>query len=265
MEENLKEFLKETKYCDFEHPAIQQLAQKLTDKCDNPKEKAVSLFYWVRDNIYYRVGFWNRKASETLAERSGTCTNNANLLVALLRASNIPAGYSVIRVNGQEFFGPVILPTFKKRISKNPLHIYTQVWLNGKWIKCDPSIDMYFSEKTSYFNPQSKLVDWDGENNTSLNLNPFYILEEKNLLSNIDEIIAKKPQTAKGIIIEIANLYIKFLRNNEKIISRPSDLEPLFRLWLKKNYLRHNYLYSLNSFWFDLKTRFNKNGYEKES
>ena len=208
--------------------------------------------------VHYRVGLWSRKASETLAERSGSCTNNANLFVALLRASHIPAAYVVLRVKGQEFFGPVTPPTLKKRISEKALHIYTQVYLNAKWIKCDPSTDVSLSQKTSYFNPQSNLVDWNGEHDALLNLNPSHILEERNLLSNIDEIISKKPHTAKGIVIEVANLYIKFLRHNPKRINHPNELEPLFKSWLKEYSLRHHYFYSLNSFWHDLKMRFKK-------
>lgn len=254
----MDEFLRETEYCDFKKPEILELSQKLTSGFDNQKDKAVALFYWVRDNIHYRVGLWTRKASETLAERSGACTNSANLLVALLRASNIPAAYGVMRVDGQEFFGPINISSLKKRISKSSVHIYAQVYLNGKWIKCDPSTDVYLSQKTSYFNPQSKLVNWEGENDAMLNLDPAHILEDKNLLSNIDKIIVKKPKTGKAIGIKIANLYIKFLRNNEKIIKHPSELEPLFRSWLKKHSPRHHYLFALNSLWHDFKIKFKK-------
>ncbi len=116
MAEDLKEFLQETEYCDFSHPKIQRLAHKIGDKYDNPKDKAVALFYWVRDNILYRVGMWNKKASETLAETEGTCTNNANLFVALLRANYIPAGFGVMKVYGQKYFGPIAIPMLKKFI-----------------------------------------------------------------------------------------------------------------------------------------------------
>lgn len=258
IEDDLKSFLNESEYCNFRHATIQRLAQELTQKYNNSKDKAVVLFYWVRDNIHYRVGLWNRKASETLAERSGSCTNNANLLVALLRAVHIPAAYDVMRVKGQEFFGPITPLIFKKRISESSLHIYPEVYLNGKWIKCDPSTDVYLSEKTSHLNPQSKLVDWDGEHDALLNLDQDHILEEKNLLSNIDYIISKKPHTAKGTILELANLYIKFLRTSPKIANHTNELEPLFRLWLKKYSLRRHIFYSLSSFHHDFKMMFKK-------
>jgi len=255
---DLKSFLLESEYCDFKNPDIQKLAQQITGKYENPKDKAVALFYWVRDNVHYRVGLWNRKASETLAERSGSCTNNANLLVSLLRSVDIPAGYNVMRVKGQELFGLITPPTFKKRISEKAVHIYAQAYINGKWVKCDPSVDVHLSEKTSHFNSQSKLVDWDGEKDALLNLDQAHILEEKHLLPNIDNMISKKPHTAKGIVIEVANLYIKFLRESPKMTIHHDELEASFKQWLKKYSLRHHILYSLNSHWHDLKAKFRR-------
>ena len=258
-DQDLKIFLHESEYCDFKHPEILKLAYEVTSGCKDQKDKAVALFNWVRDNIYYRVGLWNKKASETLAERGGSCSNKANLLVSLLRSIGIPSGYSVMRVKGQEFFGAITPPTLKKRISKSSVHIFAQAYLNGKWIKCDPSADIKLSEKTSHFNPQSMLVQWDGEHDAIQNLDKDHILEEKNLLSNIDSMIGKKPRTGKGITVEIANLYIKFLRESPKILTRPAELEVLFESWLKKYSLRHHYAYRISSFWHDFKSRFGYN------
>ena len=109
----MNDFLKETEYCDWSNSEIKSAAEKIIVNLTEPKEKTVALFYWVRDNIYYRVGLWNRKASETLAERKGTCTNSANLFIAFNRAIGIPAGYYVMKVNGREYFGPIV-PKFLK-------------------------------------------------------------------------------------------------------------------------------------------------------
>lgn len=253
MQKDLKLFLQETKYCDYNNLAIQALVNEFKGKYTNQRDLAVALFYFVRDNVLYRVGLWNRKASETLAEKSGTCTNSTNLLVALLRAVDIPAGYGVMRVNGQEYFGPVMLETFRNKVSKNSVHIYCYVYLNDKWIRCDPSDDKELSENTSYFNPTTKLVEWDGFYDSILNLDPQHILKDDGPIDNIDHIISKKPRNARGIPIKVANLYVKFLRQNDKKINNTKELEPLFMSWLKNNYSLYYYFYFVVSWWRNLK------------
>lgn len=231
----LKDFLAQTSYCDFNHVSIQQIAADFRNKnFSNQTDLAVALFYFVRDSILYRVGLWQMKASETLAEGNGTCTNKANLLVALLRAGGIPAGYGVMKVKGKEYFGPVMLDIFRKHISSSSTHIYSYVFLNNHWLKCDPSDDKIFSERTSYFNPPSKLVDWNGQCDASLNLRPEHILEDRGPLANIDEIIAKRPRNARGIFLALGNLYVQFLRQNNVKIKETSELTPMFGQWLKK-------------------------------
>lgn len=233
--EDIKNFLKETEYCDFSHPEIQKIAKEFLARYPDKKELAVTLFYWVRDNIFYRVGLWQRKASETLKEREGTCTNKANLLVALLRAGGIPAGYGLMSVKGQEYLGPAG-NLFARKIASQSVHFYTYVYLDGRWIKCDASDDRKFSCNTSYFNPQSRLVEWDGETDAKLNLNSEHILSDIGPLADVDDKISKKPKNAKGIILRLGNLYIKFLRENEKRVFDIKELKPLFKSWLRKNH-----------------------------
>lgn len=228
-------FLKETEYCDFSDPEIKRIAFSFKEKYPDEKELAVAFFYFVRDNILYRLGLWQKKASETLKEGKGTCTNKANLLVALLRACNIPAGYGVMRVKGKEYFGPIILPVFKNHVGEKSVHIYASVFLNGKWIKCDPSDDKIFAERTSYFNPPSTLIEWDGGKDAPLNLLPEHILSDEWPLDNIDQMMSKRPRNAKGPALTLGNLYVEFLRENEKKINSSIELTGLFKKWLKKN------------------------------
>jgi len=150
------------------------------------------MFYWVRDNVLYRVGLWNVTAAETLAIREGTCTNKSNLLVALLRARGIPAGYGVMKVYGQKYFGPVAIPMLNRLVSKVSTHVYVAVYLDDKWIKCDPSDDKKLCSKTSHFNYTTTIVDWDGVNNAELNLNQDHIISDDFPIASIDNIMIKK-------------------------------------------------------------------------
>ena len=239
MKKPSKEFLETTYYCDLHNPAIRNLAERLTLDLTVDKMKAIRLFYWVRDNILYSVGNWKKKASETLKSHEGTCTNKANLLVALLRVSGIPAGYRVLRVKGRDYFGPIAPPSLIHRVRANTVHIHAYAFLNDKWIKCDPSDDIALSKKTSYFNPQSKVVEWNGENDAELNLDTTHIIEDLGLFSNVDHWIGKRPRYSKAIVVSLGNLYIKFLREYEEIIHDINILERHFKHWLRKHYPLH--------------------------
>jgi len=241
-------FLKETEYCDFSSLEIKKIALSFKDKYSDEKELAIALFYFVRDSILYRLGLWQKRASETLLEGKGTCTNKANLLVALLRACNIPAGYGVMRVKGKEYFGPIILPVFKNHVGEKSVHVYAFVFLVGRWIKCDPSDDKVFAQHTSYFNPPSTLIEWDGEKDASLNLLPEHVLSDEGPLDNIEEMMLKKSRNAKWPALTLGNLYVEFLRKNEMKINDPVELTDLFRAWLKKNKAAYYLIFSIMLF-----------------
>ncbi|HPY12972.1 MAG TPA: methyltransferase domain-containing protein [Candidatus Paceibacterota bacterium] len=248
----IEEYLKETDFCDCKNPKILEKTKDITKNLSSNQQKAIAIFEWVRDNINYRVGLWQRKASETLGEKEGTCTNKTNLLVAMLRSINIPAGYGVLKTKGQEYFGPVVPPILKRKIGKKSSHIYSFVFLDNRWIKCDPSLDLELSLKTSYFNPQSELVVWDGENNALENLDPSHIISDSERLTDIDSIMRKNSRHGTGIVIKVANLYIKFLRQNEIKIKSPEQLQNLFKKWLKKNNFLYYIIFLFVSFYKDI-------------
>lgn len=251
MEENITNFLRQTEFCDFSRPMIQELAEKLAAGCKDDREVAVSIFYWTRDSILYRLGDWQRKASETLKEKEGTCTNKANLFVALLRFNKIPAGYVIMKVYGQEYLGPISY-MFRKFVGKKSTHIYACVYLNGKWIKCDPSNDEKLCENTYHFNPTTKIVEWDGTKDAPLNINRSHIIKEDYPISNVDPWMLKKSKNAKGIQLKIANMYVKFARHHGKESSNINEFEILFKKYLKKEHPFYFYLFTVSSFLKDI-------------
>ena len=107
------------------------------------------MFTWVRDNVLYRVGLWNKTASETLHEREGTCTNKANLLVAMLRSVDIPAGYGLLKVDGQKYWGPATPSIISKHVGRVSSHIFAMVYLD-RWICIDPSDDIQLCKNVGY-------------------------------------------------------------------------------------------------------------------
>ena len=234
MNGNLKKFLEESEYCDFKHPMIKNKAREITKDCIDDREKAVALFYWVRDNILYRVGLWKRESSKTLVEKEGTCTNKSNLLVALLRSVGILSGYGVMKVYGQEYFGPIAIPMLRCMVSERSVHVYTVAYLNNKWVKCDPSDDILLSRNTAHFNPTTILVDWDGSHDAMLNLDDRHVIEDNYPISSIDYLMDKKPRKGRGIPVKVGNIFIRYLRDNK--FNNLNDLEQNFKVYLRRHY-----------------------------
>ncbi len=233
---SLQSFLMPTKYCNCTNKKVKLLAAQITLGKKNDTERAVALFYWVRDNIAYTFGSWQKKSSHILKQGRGMCTNKAVLLVALLRSINIPAGFGRMEVLGQEYFGTVTLEEFKPIISKKSVHYFVYIFLNNSWIKIDPSADISLARKIGYFNPQAELVDWDGKNDAMEKIDKKHILREDGPLANIDDKLNKKPKRGRRITMIIGNVYLDFLRSLNIRTKKPktSELKKMFEKWLFK-------------------------------
>lgn len=71
-----------------------QLTQRIKDKAAELNYNPVEIYYWVRNNIEF-IPTWGayQTAEHTLGSLQGNAFDTATLLIALLRASNIPARY----------------------------------------------------------------------------------------------------------------------------------------------------------------------------
>lgn len=243
--ENINEYLISTEYCDINHPKISELARKITKRYKEPRDKAVALFYWVRDEVPYKFGSWQKKASRVLREGYGMCTNKALLLTALFRSCGIPAGFGIIKVKGKEYFGPIGPRFLTQKVSDKTVHIYSYVYINNKWLKVDPTVDKDISIKTSYFNFTTRIEDWDGTKDGMHHISPAHIIEDIGPLVSIDYKLDKKPKRAKGIFLIIINLYLDFLRQNRKKVNDSRHIEELFVGWLKRKRGHYYMLYFL--------------------
>jgi len=231
----MEAYFKESDYCDFSHPDIRELVQKISRHHQNDRDKAVAMFCWVRDNILYRVGLWNRKASETLREREGTCTNKANLLVAMLRSAKIPAGYGLLKVDGQKYWGPATPDIISKHVGKVSNHIFAVVHLD-RWICVDPSDDARLCKNIGYITQTAALLEWDGVNHARIPLDKNHVFTNEYPIPDIDHIIRKKPKNVKGIRLSICNVLIKFLRETRIEFKETSEVETAFLAFLSMHH-----------------------------
>jgi transglutaminase-like putative cysteine protease len=97
---------------DWRSGAVRELALRITS--DATGLDAVSLLFdWVRDSIAHTGdaghGKLTLRASDVLRERTGLCYAKSHLLVALLRAANIPAGLCYQRLRCDDAAGSFVL------------------------------------------------------------------------------------------------------------------------------------------------------------
>lgn len=119
--------LRVTGSIDHTSPSIKELAAKLTEGATTDREKADKINAWIYKTLKKDLSTNLSTASQVLAKKIGDCTEHTILLLALLRASGIPAReLSGLIYMGDEFqaFG---------------YHAWAEVAIDGRWVPIDPS------------------------------------------------------------------------------------------------------------------------------
>jgi transglutaminase-like putative cysteine protease len=149
MNADINACLAPTAMVDSQHPAIREYAHARSAGCADDRQRAVALYYAVRDGIRYdpyaldlsESGF---RASATLASGRGWCVPKAVLLAAVCRAIGIPAalGYADVRNH---------LSTERMRQFMQTdvfyWHGYTAILLDGQWVKATPAFNVELCDK----------------------------------------------------------------------------------------------------------------------
>jgi len=160
--------LAHTEFIERDAPAIAAFAKKAAAGAATPREKAVKLFYAVRDGIYYdpyridprREAF---RATTILRQGYGYCVTKAVLLAALMRSQGIACRIHLADVRNH-------LTTKRlKEMMKTDIfynHGYNDVLLDGRWLKVTPTFNLSLCEKFKV-----KPLDWDGQSDAVLH--PF--------------------------------------------------------------------------------------------
>jgi len=140
----MENYLTCTEIIDCDTESIVAKAQELTHGLETDREKAVALFYFVRDGIKYNPyapgDFHDNRASVVLERGHGFCYQKAILLAALARAVGIPArlGFADIRnhLMSKEFS--------KKMFGSNVLvyHGWAELYIDDSWVIATPAYDL---------------------------------------------------------------------------------------------------------------------------
>ena len=133
------DYLQPGAFVDSDHPAVRAFAHKHA-KGDTPRERAVSLYYAVRDGVRYNpfLNFQDPetyRASSVLARGVGFCVGKSALYAACARAIGIPA-----RVGFADVRNHLTTPRLRERMGSDTFiyHGYAELLLEGKWVKATP-------------------------------------------------------------------------------------------------------------------------------
>jgi transglutaminase-like putative cysteine protease len=148
MQEDWTKYLKVDEVFNFAHPAVRQFKEE-NAQGSTALEVAVSLYYAVRDTIWYdpfniRFDAAELAASRILDRKRGHCVDKAILYIAVCRAAQIPARLGLARVKNH--MGTARLEEVLRSSVLNP-HGFVEVYIGGKWVKCTPAFNQSLCEK----------------------------------------------------------------------------------------------------------------------
>ncbi len=164
----MEEYLHPTYYIDSDHPEIIVFSEQHSQSGKTDTEKAMEIYYAVRDKIRYNPYSIepkkeSMKASTILMRRYGYCVAKAVVLTACLRSQKIPArlGFADVQnhLNTERLRSLMGTDVFV-------YHGYTEIFLDGKWVKATPAFNL---ELCNNFNV--KPLEFDGTKDSILH--PF--------------------------------------------------------------------------------------------
>ncbi len=130
--DDVRPFLEASEVFDINDDAVRVAARQAVGDADEPLARARKLRDWVRGHLTRKeLGVAAGTASEVLRARRGDCTEHSVLLVALARASGIPA---------RTVHGLVAVRMGKDRSWVLSFHQWTQLYVRGEWVQFDAAL-----------------------------------------------------------------------------------------------------------------------------
>ena len=139
----MQEYLQPTEFLNYDDESVLKFAETNSAGAKNETEKAVKLYYAVRDGWQYnpykldlrREGL---KASNLLSRNYGYCVEKAILLAASARAVGIPSRLSFYNVKNH-----IATEKLEQLLKTNTLvfHGAAELFSDGKWLKTTPAFN----------------------------------------------------------------------------------------------------------------------------
>ncbi|WP_291578686.1 transglutaminase-like domain-containing protein [Clostridium sp. UBA6640] len=205
----MNRYLKETRLLNYNSIEIQNLIKNKGWRSLNEKEKIGSIYNFVKDEIKFG---YNKKdemtASEVLRDGYGQCNTKSILLMALLRAVDIPCrihGFLIDKRMQKGALTGIIYALAPKKI----VHAWTEVYFNEDWL----ALEGVIIDKEYLDNVKNNLCKFNGgymgygisvKNKDKINLcwngnstyvQSFSITDDLGIFDNPDELFRKYNNT----------------------------------------------------------------------
>ena len=164
----MNEYLEPGRYVDSDNPDVVAFAQRCVGDAATHREKAVRLFYAVRDGWRYDPynlpkGADGNRAGVVVNSPAGWCVSKSVLLCAAARAVGVPArlGFADVRNH-------LTSEKLKAQIGSDLFawHGYVEFWLDEHWVKASSAFNIEMCERFG-----TKALEFDGVNDALMH--PF--------------------------------------------------------------------------------------------
>ncbi|MDX1384091.1 MAG: transglutaminase family protein [Thermoanaerobaculia bacterium] len=145
----LDEFLRPGPTVQSQDPWVKALTDRVAGGAASDRERAVALYYAVRDDIRYdpyssELTIEGLSARRTLEIGRGWCVSKAILLAACCRAAGVPArlGFADVRNH-------LSTAKMRERMQTDVFywHGYTSIHLDGSWLKATPAFNVELCDR----------------------------------------------------------------------------------------------------------------------
>ncbi len=139
----MQDYLRSTKYLDHDSAAVRDFTERAAGTAAEPRERAVRLFYAVRDGLRYdpysvSLEREHYRASVIAHRPTAFCVPKAILLAAAGRATGIPTrlGFADVRnhLSSERLLARMGTDVFA-------FHGYAELLLDGRWLKATPAFN----------------------------------------------------------------------------------------------------------------------------
>ena len=136
----MNKYLKETKMLDYSNPNIQQLIENRKWLELQEFDRLKSIYNFVRDEILFGYNIDdNIPASKVLKDGFGQCNTKGTLLMALLRACNIPCRVHGFTIDKKLQKGAMTGFVYKSA-PKNVFHSWVEIYFEEQWYELEAFI-----------------------------------------------------------------------------------------------------------------------------
>jgi len=170
------DYLSSATYIDSNVSAVIDYGKEAVQGLDTDLEKAIALYYHIRDGIHYTpyVDFGDPevyRASSVLLAGQGFCVSKASLLAATGRAVGIPT-----RVGFADVQNHINTERLRKLNGGDIMHwhAFTEFYLNDQWVKCTPAFNLDLCTKF-----RIRPLEFDGLNDSIFH--PYTEDDEKHM------------------------------------------------------------------------------------